>query len=207
MALSSLSIMATDSTGSYPIIGSVIHNLGIVTSCSPSNSQCHPGPRLRGLSDYGNAGSLATWSCTFAAVANWERVFLGSRPSPKEIAQEFSSTGAASTGLSNEQVFNFWSVNGIGGVRLKSRSELPRDPATLQLSLKDPGIKALIAQMKFAKGQNFAGLKIPQAEHHWLLVTGYTPTGPVVVSWGMTLQVTWQQWNVESETMWSITPA
>jgi hypothetical protein len=109
--------------------------------------------------------------------------------------------------LSNEQVFNFWSVNGIGGVRLKSRSELPRDPATLQLSLKDPGIKALIAQMKFAKGQNFAGLKIPQAEHHWLLVTGYTPTGPVVVSWGMTLQVTWQQWNVESETMWSITPA
>jgi hypothetical protein len=39
---------------------------------------------------------------------------------------------------------------------------------------------------------------------HVVVVDGYTPEGPLVVSWGTTIQMSWQQWNVEVIGMWGI---
>ena len=33
---------------------------------------------------------------------------------------------------------------------------------------------------------------------------GFTPAGPLVVSWGESLQMTWEQWNDEVVGMWGI---
>jgi len=195
--------MATDSTGSYPLPDVASPNSGLIDNCSGLTPDCNPGPTLDALSTYGNVGSQGSLNCTFAAVANWERVVLGAKPDPSVITAEFASTGGVGTGLSNQQVFDFWTNKGIGGIRIKSETELSTDPVTLKNSINSPTIKAVIAQLEFIKGQNFAGItNIPSHEYHWVLVVGYTPSGPLVVTWGMTKQMSWQQWNAESIKMW-----
>jgi hypothetical protein len=37
-----------------------------------------------------------------------------------------------------------------------------------------------------------------------VVVDGYTPEGPLVVSWGKTIQMSWDQWNAEVVDMWGI---
>jgi len=59
--------------------------------------------------------------------------------------------------------------------------------------------------LNFTKGQNFAGVTLPDSSYHWVVVDGYTPEGPLVATWGKTLQMTWQQWNLEVVSMWGIT--
>jgi hypothetical protein len=42
------------------------------------------------------------------------------------------------------------------------------------------------------------------AGSHVAVVVGFTPVGPLVVSWGETLQMTWEQWRSEIAGMWAI---
>ena len=72
-------------------------------------------------------------------------------------------------------------------------------------ALDDTRVKAVIASLNFTKGQNFAGVTLPDSSYHWVVVDGYTPEGPLVATWGKTLQMTWQQWNLEVVSMWGIT--
>ena len=39
------------------------------------------------------------------------------------------------------------------------------------------------------------------------VVDGFTPQGPLIVTWGHTLQMTWEQWNAEVVSMWGISTA
>lgn len=39
---------------------------------------------------------------------------------------------------------------------------------------------------------------------HEVVVDGFTPRGPLVVSWGQTLQMTWRQWSAEAIGMWAV---
>ncbi|MEJ0014881.1 MAG: hypothetical protein WDN07_05100 [Actinomycetota bacterium] len=71
-------------------------------------------------------------------------------------------------------------------------------------AINDPDIKAPIAELHFSAGQNFAGVQIQNATYHWVVVDGYTSTGPLVVTWGQTMQMTWQQWNLEVAGAWGI---
>jgi hypothetical protein len=79
------------------------------------------------------------------------------------------------------------------------------DPVDLKNAIDDHGVKAVIASLNLSKGQNLAGNKISQSTYHWVVVDGYTPQGPLIVTWGQTLQMTWQQWNLEAVSMWGIT--
>jgi hypothetical protein len=39
---------------------------------------------------------------------------------------------------------------------------------------------------------------------HEVVVDGFTPAGPLVVSWGRTLQMSWAQWHAEAIGMWAV---
>ena len=71
-------------------------------------------------------------------------------------------------------------------------------------AIDDPNVRAVIASLNLPKGQNFAGVTMQDSSYHWVVVDGYTPEGPLVATWGMTLQMTWQQWNLEAVSMWGI---
>ena len=75
------------------------------------------------------------------------------------------------------------------------------DQIDVENGIRDYG--ELLAELSFSPGQNIAG--VPESgSKHMLVVDGFTPQGPIVVTWGMTLQMTWQQWNLEVTGMWGI---
>ena len=107
-------------------------------------------------------------------------------------------------GLTDDQVFSYWKKNGVNGVHLNSATRLPIDPVTLKQVVGGPSKTAVIAQLNFSTGSTFAGVQISSPSFHWLVVVGYTGTGPVIVTWGKSYQMTWQQWNLEAMNMWKI---
>jgi len=144
-------------------------------------------------------------SCTFAAVANWQEIALGLHPDPSLINKQFVAAGGnVNLGLTTDQVFNYWRTFGIAGVFLDSSKQLPIDPVNVQRAIDDPNIRVIIASLNLGKNQNFAGISIANPSYHWVVVDGYTPQGPLVVTWGQTLQMTWQQWNLEAVTTWTV---
>lgn len=199
-------IMATDQTGSYlsPMIA--IQNSGTTLPCKAAINYCNSGPGNLTFPSYGNGDSVGIGNCTFAAVANWEKIVLGTVPDTSLIQSEFIEAGGTpNLGLTNSQVFSYWRTHGIGGTYLDSELPFYSDPVQLMNAIDNPRIRAVIASINLAKGQSFAGYTMSDASYHWIVVVGYTPQGPLVASWGRTLQMTWQQWNLEIVAMWGIT--
>jgi len=199
-------IMATDQTGSYPSANFAIQNSGTPWLCNTSVNFCNPGPGNLNFPSYGNVAPIGIGICTFAAVANWEEIVLGTIPDTSLIQTEFTDAGGTpNLGLTNSQVFNYWRNHGIGGTYLNEELPFYSDPVNLKMAIDDQGLRAVIASLNLAKGQNFAGNTMPEASYHWVVVDGYTPQGPLIETWGKTLQMTWQQWNLEIVSMWGIT--
>ena len=202
---SKLSLMASDETGSYPSEQIAIQNSGIPTPCVRSPMKCNIGPGFLTFPTYGNSAPTGMGSCTFAAVANWQEIALGLHPDPSLINKQFVAAGGnVNLGLTTDQVFNYWRTFGIAGVFLDSSKQLPIDPVNVQRAIDDPNIRVIIASLNLGKNQNFAGISIANPSYHWVVVDGYTPQGPLVVTWGQTLQMTWQQWNLEAVTTWTV---
>ena len=199
-------VMATDETGSYPSADPAIQNSGSPYLCATQVNFCNPGPGGLTFPSYGNIAPTGIGNCTFAAVANWEEVVLGTVPDTALIQAEFIEAGGTPTGgLTNSQVFNYWQAKGIGGTLLNAALPFYTDPSNLMKAIDDSNVKAVIASLNLPKGQNFAGNRMQDSSYHWVVVDGYTPQGPLVATWGMTLQMTWQQWNLEVVSMWGIT--
>jgi hypothetical protein len=202
---SNLTLMATDETGSYLSSDPAIQNSGLPTSCVKSRMFCNPGSTGLVFPAYGNVAPTGFGNCTFAAVANWEQIVLGIHPDPASINEQFKSAGGSGAlGLTDDQVFNYWSSFGIAAVFLKSAHSIPIDPQSLMRSVDDRGVRAVIASLNLAKNQNFAGTTNPAASYHWVVIDGYTPQGPLVVTWGKRVQMSWQQWNLEAVMSWSL---
>ncbi|MEJ0014876.1 MAG: hypothetical protein WDN07_05075 [Actinomycetota bacterium] len=131
---------------------------------------------------------------------------MGVYPNPVQIESEFASAGGTQDlGLTNDQVFTYWQNHGIGGVFLNAATLLFTDPKSLKEVIDDSDVKAVVASLNLSKGQNLAGSTVPHSSYHWVVVDGYTPQGPLIVTWGQTLQMTWQQWNLEVVSVWRIT--
>ena len=65
--------------------------------------------------------------------------------------------------------------------------------------------RELIAQIRLSAGDSFAGYQIADGGYHWIDIDGYSPKGPVIITWGQILQMTWQQWNLDAQNLWSLT--
>ena len=201
-----LEIMATDETGSYPSPNFAIQNSGTPVLCNTAVNYCNPGPGNLTFPSYGNVAPIGIGTCTFAAVANWEEIVLGTTPDAALILRQFAAAGGTyNLGLTNSQVFNYWRDHGIGGTFLNAELPFYADPVSLMKAIDAKAVRAVIASLNLAKGQNFAGNVMQEPSYHWVVVEGYTPQGPLVATWGKTLQMTWQQWNLEVVSMWGIT--
>jgi len=198
-------IMATDETGSYASPNFAIQNSGTPVLCNTAVNYCNPGPGNLTFPAYGNVAPIGIGDCTFAAVANWEEIVLGTTPDSALILSQFAAAGGTyNLGLTNSQVFNYWRDYGIGGTFLNAELPFYADPASLMKAIDTQSVRAVIASLNLAKGQNFAGNTMREPSYHWVVVDGYTPQGPLVATWGTTLQMTWQQWNLEVVSIWGI---
>jgi hypothetical protein len=133
-------------------------------------------------SQWGNVGPSGIADCTFASAADWEQIVLGRIPVESELIREFHEAGGVdSTGLDLEQMMEFWEKRGINGVRVKLREQ-----PTSRLGVLLRAHKALFVSVIWSAGM------------HALIVAGFNSTGPEIITWGETKQVTWAEWNTWS---------
>jgi len=194
-------LMATNEIGTNVNGISTIANSGDIFNCIENATDCYPGPVSDVFQAYGNTFA-GLGDCTFAAAADWEQLNLGVTPDAATIGLEFRDAGGSETGgLSAQALFYYWKTHGIAGVVIKGVTKYYTDQIDVQNAVRDYG--ELLASLTFSPGQNIAGLPMTGGGH-MLVVDGFTPQGPLVVTWGLTLQMTWQQWNLEVTGMWGI---
>jgi hypothetical protein len=180
-----------------PIPASLV---GYLDVCTPG-PDCFYGPMFATYQDYGNVAPVALGDCTFAAAAHWEQIVLGLNPDPTLIGFEFASAGGTTAGLTANALFAYWQHQGINGVFLTGLHSYFTDQTNVENGVRSYG--AMIVAFQFANGGYFAQYQV-SAGFHMAVVDGFTPEGPLVVSWGQTLQMTWAQWNSEVTGMWGI---
>lgn len=170
--------------------------------------ECTPGPEC----DYGAADeSFETWGnvapsllgdCTFAAAADWEQIVLGVHADPTVIGYEFAEAGGtAQGGLAQGGLWTYWRRSGIAGVYLTGLHSYYTDEADVRNAVGDYG--ALIAELSFTPNDGFGTYSVTGGLHD-VVVDGFTPEGPLVTTWGETIQMTWEQWGDEVVGMWGI---
>jgi hypothetical protein len=170
-----------------------------IDACT-AGPECDYGPIFDTFQTYGNTTTLG--DCTFAAAADWEQIALHVTPEPEQIAYEFGAAGGTETGgLSRKAFLKYWIKDGIGGIEPTGFESFTTGPEDARNAVNDYG--ALIVELEFTEEDGF-GTETVGAGNHELVLDGYTPEGPLVVTWGRTVQMTWEQWADEIVGMWAV---
>lgn len=164
--------------------------------------KCDYGPIYDSFQNWGNTAPADLGDCTFAAAANWEQIVLGVDANSSVIGYQFAEAGGnAATGLAQTALFSYWERDGISGVIAKGFNKYLTDQTDVQNGVRDYG--AMIVELQFVANDGFGQYSMSPGSHD-VVVDGFTPAGPLVVSWGETLQMTWAQWNAEIIGMWGV---
>jgi hypothetical protein len=192
---------ATSASSSFTVTQEAARSLDYLDVCTPGPG-CDYGPVNASYQDYGNIPPLDLGDCTFAAAANWEQIVLGLHPDPALIEAEFAAAGGPSAnGLPLTALWAYWERRGIDGAVLTGLSPFTTGRTAVENGVRDYG--AMIVEFRFADNDHFAEYAV-RPGRHLAVVDGFTPKGPLVVSWGQTLQMSWQQWHAEVVGMWGI---
>lgn len=169
--------------------------------CSPGR-ECDYGAAYETFETWGNAAPDNFGDCTFAAAANWEQILFHWRADPTAIGFEFAQAGGtAETGLSQTALWRYWEKDGIAGSYLTGLHSYYTTAESVRNGVRD--YAAMIVELRFYEGWYFAQYRVGNGEHD-AVVMGFTPEGPLVVSWGQVLQMSWEQWSAEVIGMWGI---
>ena len=174
---------------------------GYLDSCTPSLTTCDYGPINETFPAYGNVAPVDLGDCTFAAAADLIQILTGTQPDPTAIGVEFAGAGGSSNGLNLPQLWTYWEQYGIGGMTISGYSSFY--PTQRNVLNGVPQYGALLAWLQFGDG-GFIGPIQTSAGYHLAVVDGFTPKGPLVVTWGQTVQMSWDQWNAEAVGLYAI---
>lgn len=169
--------------------------------CTPA-PDCFYGSSYESFPSWGNVPPEPLGDCTFAAAANWEQILLGVHANPTLIGYEFAQAGgSAERGLSQNALWSYWQRYGIAGHRLTGLHRYFTDKTDVENGVR--AYAAMIVAFAFGNGDYFGTYLMPTTTHD-AIVDGFTPEGPLVTTWGETIQLTWEQWSVEAVGMWGI---
>ncbi len=169
--------------------------------CVP-RPDCDYGAAYESFRTWGNVAPHPLGDCTFAAAADWEQIVLRVHAKPATIDHEFALAGGSQqTGLTQGALWSYWQRKGIAGVRLTALHAYTTDRTDVQKAVRE--YRAMIAELTFTSDHRIAQY-VTSGKLHDVVLDGFTPRGPLVVSWGHTLQMTWGQWRAEVVGMWAI---
>ncbi len=167
-----------------------------------SGPECDYGAAYQHYETWGNVPPEDLGDCTFAAAANWEQILFNWHVFPTALGYEFAEAGGTEQGgLAQEALWRYWERDGIGGVKLTGLHKYIPSPENVRNGVRD--YAAMIVELRFGEGWAFAQYSA-KAGLHDVVVMGFTPEGPLVVSWGEVLQLTWEQWSDEVVGMWGV---
>lgn len=104
----------------------------------------------------------------------------------------------ADVGLTATQLFAYWQTRGIAGTMLTSATPVPLSGVEAHLT----DVQALLATAELPAG--FPASSAKPSAHAWLVV-GISGYGPIVVTWGEAVQLSWVQFDAWTSGLWAIT--
>jgi hypothetical protein len=148
--------------------------------------------------------------CMMAAAADWVQTTWQHTPNPTQIVQTYwdldreSNRGqtlpAGGTPLSNVEIFQYWTAHGIAGTKLltvtANKTPMSQTAAEALLNRHQALYTAVILP---------AGIVSATPEGHAWLVVGYSGYGPVVITWGAEVQISWAQFTRWTGDVWTLT--
>jgi hypothetical protein len=147
-------------------------------------------------------GDTEIGDCTFAAAANWEEAALHRAPSSEaELVRDFHQAGGRDElGATSAQLFHYWHRIGIGGVRVTAHRRRGPAPLTIAGLNVHGGEEWAIVNPGPEEGPTWP---VGAEGGHMVLVLAIGRRGPIIVSWGTVLQMTWKQWHRSEPEVWS----
>ena len=151
---------------------------------------------------YGNTGPQGLDDCTMAAAADWIETTFGYAPPSQDIVSDYwdaedDFSGGADLGLSPDQLFNYWQTNGIDGTTLTAVN--PVSVADVESELSQNYV--LLASANLPSGYPLGD---GQGGGHAWIVVGYSGYGPMIVSWGQEVQVSWSNFDNWTTGVWAL---
>ncbi len=151
---------------------------------------------------YGNTGPQAIGDCTMAAAADWIETTFGTAPASQGVVNGYWSAegefnGGADVGLTTTQLFDYWQANAIGGYTLTGIDRISTSDVESELSNN---------YVLFATANLPSGYPLGDGQgggHAWILV-GYSSFGPMVVSWGQEVQISWADFDAWTTGVWAL---
>lgn len=153
---------------------------GIPARCRLGETGCYEPVTRTSFPWYGN-NTLG--DCSLAAAADWYIAALGIEPNESEVIHDFQTAGQPDGyAVPPGQMFDF------AGITLYEGHQYTKG----ELELARSDLEGLLHRA----GPLYTDLYDPEAqEGHAVMVDGYTLTGPLVVTWTQTYQMTWTQWE------------
>lgn len=161
-------------------------------ACTDS-SICFRATKLNTFADYGNTYPSNLADCMFAAAANWQTIILGTTPPEKQVETEYLAAAASSSSGVDEDLFLWWwSTKGIGNIKVSGWTLLSQiNEERIKAEIRHH--RAIFAIFTFHHNATIAGQHVEPGGHA-AIIDGYTATGPLVVTWGHTYQMTWGEY-------------
>ena len=153
-------------------------------------------------SAYDNAGPSAIGDCSMAAAADWIETTFGTTPSDQEIVSDYWAAegefnDGADVGLTPDYLFDYWQADGIGGTTLTGVDAISAADVKSELSER----YVLLSQVTLPSGYPLGDGE--GASHFWIVV-GYSDYGPMVVTWGQEVQISWADFDDWTTGIWGI---
>ena len=143
--------------------------------------------------EYGNVFPSNLGDCTFAAAADYVALREGVTPDPAVIGYAYAITDpTGNNGVTAQQLGIYWQRHSLGGYKLASVVNIDTSEIAVKKALRK--YKALYVSFEFHTDSSIGAYQTGSGGHA-AIIDGFTPTGPLIVTWGMTIQMTWQQWN------------
>ena len=177
-------------------IATLVVSLAVVGSAAAAPPPATIAAPVLAFPTYGN-DTMA--DCGFAAAADWEIAVLHHTPTTAQVISAFYRAGGKThVGIQAEQLFRYWRRVGIGGRRASFGEAAPTQGAVEAAVSRRHGV---LAEMRSREGVPIGGVLVTPG-YHMLLVDGYSPAGPTVVTLGQTLVMSWWEWRHEAETLY-----
>ena len=173
---------------------------GLELCGSLPQSRCDLGPILDHFPDYRSV--CFNDDCSFISAADWDEVGAGVTPSPATVESEYKAAGLIFvSGISMNALWPYWESSGIDSVYLASYTSVSKDESSIESTVLT---KRAVIVDDFSALSSFIGLSKFGAGTKIMIVDGYTPKGPLVVYQGVTIQMTWAQWNAQVRSVWQV---
>jgi hypothetical protein len=154
---------------------------------------CAPGPecQLPRRATFPTYGNLRYGDCWAAAAADWLWIAQGIKVPTASVIRAWKTEERESRGQND--TFEYLEERGIDGYKLRFVDELLGFDSLHELTP-----QAIRAQLR-KHSALYAEVTLPAYGNagHAVVADGFTPAGPLIVTWGETFQWTWARWADE----------